>query len=152
MLHSFPQQQTRHMKIAIIALFCLCWHLLLPTMMNLGWAPTVYGMSEHCHMLAGQTMEMPQAEMHQQHKVKMLTQKQEPPDSTEKLAEKIMKSCPLCSHGLSGGLLVLFSGICLFVILALAKNLSAYIASTYQIQFYWCVDYYIPPPQAPPIP
>ncbi|TCB23818.1 hypothetical protein E0H86_15715, partial [Acinetobacter sp. ANC 4635] len=60
--------------------------------MNLGWAPAVYGMSEHCHMLAGQTMDMPQAEMSQHHhKVEMLPQKKEQSDSTEKIAEKIMK-------------------------------------------------------------
>ena len=151
MPRSFSRQKTKSTRVAIIALFCLCWHLLLPTMINLGWTPAVYGMSEHCQMLAGQTMDMPQAEMKHHHKVEMLAQKQEQSDSTEKIAEKVMKNCPLCSHGLSGGLLVLFSGICLLFILVLLKQLSTYIASRYQIQFYWRADYYIPPPQAPPL-
>ncbi|MHA3081329.1 hypothetical protein [Acinetobacter sp. ANC 5502] len=104
-------------------------------------------------MLAGQTMDMPQAEMQHHHKVEMLPQKKEQQsDSTEKIAEKVMKDCPLCSHGLSGGLLVLFSGICLLFILVLLKQLSTYIVSRYKIQFYWSADYYIPPPQAPPVP
>lgn len=110
MPRSFSRQKTKPTRVAIIALFCLCWHLLLPTMINLGWTPAVYGMSEHCQMLAGQTMDMPQVEMKHHHQVEMLAQKQEQSDSTEKIAEKVMKNCPLCSHGLSGGLLVLFSG------------------------------------------
>ena len=172
MMPTFRQQLVkRRTLLGSVTLFCLLWHMLLPTMVHIGLVPALFVMPSHCqpdvlaevqqgststpasiqpmppgmHMMMdgampdhamGQMMghamshhnshsmspaehmhmsgAMPHAHgdapetdrFHTQHAHEVFA-----------LAAKIMKHCPLCSHGLEGGILAPLIAL-VFVLLA----------------------------------
>jgi len=175
-----------------VALFCLCWHLLLPLLINLGIAPVIYGLSEHCRPVLMTTpevnpsaqpkisdkrnadqpvaemamndmagMDMSHMDMHQmtmQSRVKPAAIDEMTQISARKahihevmtLAAKIMKHCPLCSHGLEGGLLAALVVLSLILLLLQLIEHPA-LLTLYRAPTRRLLDHLYPPAQAPPV-
>ncbi|AXI01701.1 hypothetical protein HYN46_01615 [Aquirhabdus parva] len=66
------------------------------------------------------------------------------------LAAKIMKSCPLCSHGLDGGLLPTLAIVLVLLMLFLTSPKSV-VQSVYRTFHSKSVVFFRPQPHAPPV-
>jgi|GEM_PF-3435493 len=169
--------------VAWVALICLCWHLLLPLFINLGIAPVIYGLSEHCRTLlttsdpvastakpAVPAMDMAMPGMDMSHMdmstmpMDMTHASSAAPLSTNAeslareahihdvmtLAAKIMKHCPLCSHGLEGGLLPTLVILSLVLLLLRLVELPV-LLTLYRTAILPVVAHIRPQAQAPPV-
>jgi hypothetical protein len=177
MLPSFRERLIkRRALLGVVTLLCLLWHILLPSMVNIGLIPTLYSMPTHClpnvmpatihHSNTSQHSAM----QHDMHSMPMMMAHDASANVHQvahtanidkfhtahahavfELAAKIMKHCPLCSHGLEGGLLAPF----IILLVALILRWFAVVRSlchTWVIARYIpLVDYILPFKQAPPL-
>jgi len=178
---------------------------MLPTWVNFGLMPAIYGISEHCRPVSIQisdsssaapassltpAMQMPDMAMHDHmgmagmHAMSGMEMSMDmgsmskadmampqvadaspKPDATAMavlhhhddrvhavmaLAAKIMKTCPLCSHGLEGGLLPALAMVWLLLVLLLMPRVSL-IQTIYRQTPHITTVFFRPQPQAPPV-
>jgi hypothetical protein len=151
----------RRTLLGAVTLFCLLWHILLPTMVHVGLVPALFVMPTHCQpaMLAvnAQGSAAPHAQHashdhaapdHSSHNHTAMQQSMAAPAETDRfntqhahevfaLAAKIMKHCPLCSHGLEGGILAPILAL-VFILLA------CWFAVVRSLCHTWTITAYIP--------
>lgn len=137
MMPTFRQQPIKRRTLwGAVTLFCLLWHILLPTMVHVGLLPALFVMPAHCQPagvssgysgagpdnIEGQPV-MPDHSIandlrpHQIQLPASTTQGSIVTSASDAfhtqhahevfaLATQIMKHCPLCSHGLDSGVLI----------------------------------------------
>ena len=167
MMPTFRQQLVkRRTLLGAVTLLCLLWHILLPTLVHVGVVPALFAFPSHCQPAvfsngyfgidANNAPE--QSIVSDYSRTNGLMQHQMPmPASTQQfmtasandtfhtqhahevftLASKIMKHCPLCSHGLDSGILIPL--IVLLVIL-----LVRWFALVRSLCYTWTKRLYIP--------
>ncbi|MCH7335011.1 hypothetical protein [Acinetobacter sp. NIPH 2699] len=103
-----------------IALLCLLWHILLPTMVHTGIVPALYAMPSHCQVTEIQKATLLSTQAHNSsHHQHIMQQHNHHLDHTQHgsqlseyaqqvyaLASQIMKHCPLCTYGLDAAAIV----------------------------------------------
>lgn len=172
----------RRTLLGAVTLFCLLWHILLPTMVHVGLVPALFVMPIHCQpaMLAvnAQGSAAPHAvhtqhashdhaahdhSLHDQssHNHAAMQQSMAALAETDRfntqhahevfaLAAKIMKHCPLCSHGLEGGILAPILAL-VFILLACWFAVVRSLCHTWTITTYIPrFSFVLPPKHAPP--
>lgn len=148
--------------LGAITLLCLLWHIFLPTMVHTGIMPALYAMPSHCQVTEIQnTMMLTQEHTHHHSMHKMSYQQHlqhaqhsqlsEYAQEVFALASKIMKHCPLCTHGLDAAAIIPLIAFILIFLLAWFSRVRC-------LCYTWTEDlhiprifYILPIKQAPPL-
>ncbi|MEY2863760.1 MAG: hypothetical protein RLY58_1467 [Pseudomonadota bacterium] len=177
---SIPQPlSTPRAKLGLVTLICLLWHILLPTLVNVGVMPALYALPSHCQPVVqtllklspatAMTPESPiMADMHDMQSPHLM-----PTDATAtataqadhqamidqqvnaktqamwQLAAKIMASCPLCSHGLEGAVLPVLAFVLAVLVLLLSPRQQV-IFTVWRATFFSACPYLRPHSHGPP--
>ena len=143
-----------------VTLLCLLWHILLPTMVHTGIAPTLYAMPTHCQVteiknsmtMSHAHMSHHQHDMHQQHlQDSKTTQLSAHELEVFALAAQIMKHCPLCSYGLDDAAIIPLLACIFIVLLAWFGRVRCLCASWKDELYLPRIFYILPIKQAPPL-
>lgn len=157
---------SKHRVITLRALFgaitllCLLWHILLPTMVQVGIVPQLYTMPSHCQPvnIAASSVMMQHHihEHHHAHHDNLFAHTTEIELSTEAqqiyaLAAEIMKHCPLCTHGLEGAVILPIILLISILLLFYFTKIRFIIQSGRIHRYLHPFHYILPVKHAPPI-
>ncbi len=148
--------------IGVLATLCLLFHLLLPSIVNLGLMPKLLYMPTHCPSSVEQQQQatnmmsmhhIHHMHHHPVHHTQQITSLLFSGSEVQHIidqAQQLMKHCPLCSHGLEGAVLTPLLVCLLLLILRwfvpIWRSFCGYDEPLYLLR----VDYTWPYKQGPP--